>query len=869
MPAYSDVPLWQRALGARIDDSCEQERGHLRVAFQRFRERASQLAAEIPINLSSYTVHDITHLDALWGLASQIAGDEILLTPPEAFVLGGAFLCHDLGMSASAYVGGLTDVEASPLWSEALKCLGLTATPELSHEEYSDAVAWVLRENHAAQGAKLPTQGWSERGTGEKVYLIDETDLRRAFGSLIGRLAESHWFDFDRVVGELSKVYGAALDFPQSWTIDALKLAALLRLADAAHVDQRRAPTFLRVIRGISGISELHWLFQERINQPRRVGDRLEYTSSAPLTRDMADAWWIAYDAVASIDAELASVDAYCSANPNGFRFAARGVVGAGNATALSRYIEADGWLPFDARPKISDVGAMIGRFGGEDLYGTSPITSVRELLQNALDAVYALRAIRGATLQSDRVRVDFDSRALVLRVTDFGVGMSMDTIRNALLDFGTSGWRPDILRRDLPALLQTNFKASGRYGIGFFSVFMLGSKVTVRTRRYDAAAEDTLVLTFSDGIARRPLLRKADPDERMLTSGTMVEIVLKETSEKTLLRAWGEDENRPASALATVIVNLVPGARVPVDLGVDGICSEVLNGVSLEDCTESEFVRRITDRSTIKPVIADFENIYDVDGTWLGRAALSARDEEMGSAVDGILVTEGGVTTGFVGSIVGVLLAEPARAIRDFATPVGHPEAYAAWATTQAVKLKSLKLGPSQEMQASSVAMMLGANVGELLVCETSEGYLTENEFLRWCNGRDEVLLLMDDHLDDARGTRYKSFSITLDANVAVIRSIYALITQEEPSHARRMRWWPKPKDGESGAENPVPWFMQVAAASWDVPVSAVREASLGLVFSRGDERVVREVGRLEGDGTAIEEMVVVLTRPSGVSGS
>ena len=94
--------LWDHALAPRDPDEHKEERERLRSAFVLFRERASVLALEIEKDLPGITVHDVTHLDALWELASLIAGDGYTLNPAEAFVLGGAILLHDLGMSLAA-----------------------------------------------------------------------------------------------------------------------------------------------------------------------------------------------------------------------------------------------------------------------------------------------------------------------------------------------------------------------------------------------------------------------------------------------------------------------------------------------------------------------------------------------------------------------------------------------------------------------------------------------------------------------------------------------------------------------------------------------------------------------------------------------
>ena len=50
-----------------------------------------------------------------------------------------------------------------------------------------------------------------------------------------------------------------------------MKVAFLLRLADAAHVDAGRAPWFLFAIRAVEAASEPHWNFQAKLGQPFRT----------------------------------------------------------------------------------------------------------------------------------------------------------------------------------------------------------------------------------------------------------------------------------------------------------------------------------------------------------------------------------------------------------------------------------------------------------------------------------------------------------------------------------------------------------------------------------------------------------------------
>ena len=172
--------------------------------------------------------------------------------------------------------------------------------------------------------------------------------------------------------------------------------------------------------------------------------------------------------------------------------FAATSVLGAETPEAFARQVPVRDWEPVNVAPKIADVPKVIGALGGSTLYGDEPWIALRELLQNALDAVRALRALGylGETEGEVEVRAErADGADWWLHVIDTGIGMSRHVLTNILLDFGNSLWRSDVLREELPGLARSGFDAVGQFGIGFYSVFMLGSQVRVTTRRFERSA--------------------------------------------------------------------------------------------------------------------------------------------------------------------------------------------------------------------------------------------------------------------------------------------------------------------------------------------------------------------------------------------
>ncbi|MFW9088101.1 HD domain-containing protein, partial [Pseudomonas sp. P2758] len=434
--------------------------------------------------MPSLTVHDITHIDALWWTASEVAGSDYPLNPAEAFVLGGAFLLHDSAHCIAAYPGGIEEIRKLPEWQvNCSKYKVLNEKLEKGTEVFQLILFEVLRNMHPRQARVLAKVSWSIPGDNAPLFLLPNDDLRRAYADVIGQIAESHWFSPHQLESfNHSKVTTPACLHPSPWTIDILKLAVLLRTADASHVDAQRAPRFLQALVQPEGVSLTHWNFQARINQIKIDPDpaRKELIiSGSEFPIDEQEAWWMAYDTARMIDNELKSANRILL-DLHRPQLAARSVALSYSPEAFSRNVATSGWHPVDTSIKITDIKTMVDRFGGEKLYGRDPVYALRELIQNSVDAIHACRSLGG--LGEDEGEIDVKCEPFGenywLQVTDTGIGMSRYVLTDILLDFGRSLWRSGDVRGEWKNLASTSFEAIGQFGIGFFSVFMLGQRV-------------------------------------------------------------------------------------------------------------------------------------------------------------------------------------------------------------------------------------------------------------------------------------------------------------------------------------------------------------------------------------------------------
>lgn len=529
MDNYKKTNIWKTSFSTEFTDEEADQVNLLTDAYDKMRSKVAVLVNEIATDLPSYTVHDISHLDALWEVASQITGNGYTINPLEGFVLGGAFLLHDAAMTTAAYPGGMEEIMATKEWKIIIQRM----MSELNEEEEFDeklAVEIFLREQHASRAEELPFISWKNPSNDSIWTLIEDIDLQQKLGQFIGQLAASHWWNHDKLEFEFKdKIIPSPASFNSEWSIDLLKLACILRAADAAQIDDRRAPGFLWALRQniMGSLSKKHWTFQNRLTQAQCRDDALYYASTKPFDRSQASEWWILFDTLEMINQELHGIDDLLSRNRSEKgRFKARRVANIETPSALSKLVPTKNWEPVNTVLSISDIPKLIKKLGGEQLYGNDPFVAVRELIQNAMDATRMRKLVEcGYSEETVKISLLFDEKPKLI-VEDTGIGMSPDELVGNLLSFGNSGWLADSAIGEYTDHFPSKNRISGQYGIGFFSIFMLGSAVKVKSRRFDRSSDETVILEFQDGLNERPIMYRAEQQDRQTVGGTKIEVI-------------------------------------------------------------------------------------------------------------------------------------------------------------------------------------------------------------------------------------------------------------------------------------------------------------------------------------------------------
>lgn len=499
--------LFNKTLAPR-NDADESMRTKLRDEFLKARANAAFLLDKIRVDFPNLTIHDITHVDSLWEVASVICGEDFPVNPMEGFVLGCSFLIHDAALSYDA-VGGEATLRATPEWKDAFYEASLQAGLSDSEKE-KNADFNAIRTLHAKYAGSILGKQF-ERDNHTTFYIIEDDVLRTNLHEVIEAVAESHHWEIEQV-RQLPTQQNALPGYPRTWKINPQKLACILRCADAGHIDAGRAPDYLYHILKLNGVSRDHWSAQNKL----AVVDVDETNRRRALINSMQsfeekdfNAWNVASAAVKVFDTEIRNSNKLLSQMPHPCEFQIQEVAGADSLEELSKYIKTNGWEPCEANLRVGDVAGIIKKLGGEALYGKEDhiLVALRELIQNARDAIQARSFIDKAAPDGKiTISVETVNNGILLAVSDNGLGMSMEVIKDAFLSFGESYWASWLAKKEFPGLRSSGFSPVGKFGIGFYSVFMVATNVVVETRRFNEALDNTITLKFPNGLTLNPI---------------------------------------------------------------------------------------------------------------------------------------------------------------------------------------------------------------------------------------------------------------------------------------------------------------------------------------------------------------------------
>jgi hypothetical protein len=556
-----DLPLWHRLRKTASPQNL--------AMVEALTQHAEGLLLLVRDTFPTYTLHDARHAENVTRLIGELLGDRVDdLTDLETAMLILAAWYHDVGMVYDkAEIAGIGQDEQFAAYLKDHP-QAFVAVHENGGEPPPEVIEAYLRSCHA-----------------DRVYVHLERDsLHLRWGGRIpiikplGELCRSHNLSVE-------VLRGAEFDKPVFGACDLRLCALLLRLADILDFDTSRSPDAVYTHLGLdrratrqTAASDREWrkhLASRGFTFPAQRSTAYSLTFVAAPDRPSVE-----YDIrqfLDTIEDELRrgrQLLDMCSPRW-------RGLVLPGSVDRHN--IVSDGYTYGEFRFEL-DRSAILDMFVGERLY-EDQLTLIRELLQNAMDAV-RLRIHLHGEQKAAKIEVNCwedDAGFIWLRIDDPGIGMDEEAIHEYFLRVGRSYYRSPELAADLlrHSASGRRFGAISQFGIGVLSCFIVGDRVEVSTRRIRSdgtlATPVRLSLDRSEEffVLRQPPMSAPDMPSRLLpdtgfrrAAGTSIAVRIDPTKADVSLAAMTERfANYVFCPPVPVLLNGQPCGEAPLEL--------------------------------------------------------------------------------------------------------------------------------------------------------------------------------------------------------------------------------------------------------------------------------------------------------------
>lgn len=483
-----------------------------------------------------YTGHGVQHLSGVLVIADKLIAERArpIFTPEDTAVQIFSALMHDLALhlSEAGFKSLLShqklgsDSTWRELWNDFLNeakhwddrklvetfgadgagaPLALVRNPLDHYENLTESdrklIGEFIRRNHAELAYEFAVSGFIGAG-GQRIQFGNfDSELRK----LAGIVARSHGVRLRDGIQLLGKMSFNKLEHDD---VHPVFLMGILRIADFLELGTDRASLIAFAYKDFkSPISNREW----RTNQAFR---RISWGNPDPESIDIPanpidiSSYLELRRWLAAIQSELDVTWAvFGEVYGSHQRFAPFGLTVRRVRSKIvddpEAFVKTVSFVPKKVELRVA--GPDVLKLFVEPLYGERPEIGIRELIQNAVDAVrerreYVERHSECGMLDQVRDTADVtvwlgdpdENGVAVLVVSDHGIGMTEETIANYFLVAGASfrrsiAWKKDFESEQGDSHLKSRVLRSGRFGIGVLAAFLLGEEVEVATRHITA----------------------------------------------------------------------------------------------------------------------------------------------------------------------------------------------------------------------------------------------------------------------------------------------------------------------------------------------------------------------------------------------
>lgn len=431
------------------------------------RNRISIEVSRINLLFPEYTPHDEKyHLKRLFFVADHMLGDDIIenMNVTELFLLSVSLYAHDWGMAIS-------ENEKTHI----LSCQKDAPTSDINLLDDENIRIKEFCENKNIEIEKIEIEDWREyvrlthafrSGKRIKTYFDSISSGVAEFAS---RICEGHWLGFDIIDDYTSYPTDASI---HSENVNVKALTIYVRLIDLLDMGEDRTPYVLwKFVAPRNQYSKMEWAKHRALQSVTFPQYQLTRYILVDGSTDDQNVFMSIMDLKRYADDQFRQCsDILNRINHNYHKL---------NISHIEWRIAARGFEPVAIQFEF-DRNRMFDILGDE-IYQGNPFVFIRELLQNAIDAI----EMRTEILEKKdlsfkpkiKVEVTEDTLNYIVQITDNGIGMDEYIIRNYLTVAGKSYYRSVDFQKE-----RLKMDPISRFGIGVLSCFMIADYIEIDT---------------------------------------------------------------------------------------------------------------------------------------------------------------------------------------------------------------------------------------------------------------------------------------------------------------------------------------------------------------------------------------------------
>ena len=502
--------------------------------LKKYYDEAVQYMGKVESIFKEYTLHDKTHILNVIDIMGRIIPHETLekLNCLEVFFLILSACFHDIGMYLEE--DEMADLKSSKKFQKSLyefaqyksnlaklnnqkeknnldKDQNMEINKDINLLEEIHLINF-LRESHGDRAASFLTSNYQEN----KDLIIDNV----AIIPTLSKICQSH----TKSLYDIGVTHDELISTIQ---VNSMYLCIILRLADILDFDRTRTPPeLLDNIQSTRSLEE--WKKHLSVLGVNISQDKIIYQCECEKPKYQ----YIINKFLDTIEQEIVQCKEKCNGFPNDFAY---------YKLDLPLKIDRTKIKPKDDKYIYRELFIQLNKeqviilFMGLHTYN-HPSLCIRELAQNSIDALSLKRALyQYYNSPEPKLELNFkhvlqEDGTETLICKDTGVGMDLDDINKFLLISGNSYYHSYDFNRWKTKFKEKEIKCEtiAKWGIGFFSCFMIGDHIKVSTRKDHGPTKGygKPFIIHIDGSQEIITISKGDEDQEV---GTQIEITKRE----------------------------------------------------------------------------------------------------------------------------------------------------------------------------------------------------------------------------------------------------------------------------------------------------------------------------------------------------